>query len=103
MKGRTTGEKKIKEERKDKEKKDGDKGENRLQLQPGPFGEVISNYSYSRASAGELILDYSYRRALSRNFKCNNWCATGKRGVRLGVKGRDLKDELCARDHGQKY
>ena len=41
----------------------------RLQLQPGPFGELISNYSYSRASAGELILDYSYRRALSRNLK----------------------------------
>ena len=33
----------------------------------GPFGELISNYSYSRASAGELVLDDSYRRALSRN------------------------------------
>ena len=31
---------------------------NRLQLQPGPSGEIISNYSYRRASAGELILHY---------------------------------------------
>ena len=52
---RKTGEKKMKGERKDKEKekkeKDGDEGENRLQFQPGPFGEFISSYSYSRASA----------------------------------------------------
>ena len=53
-------------ERRKRKKKYGDKGENRLQLQPGFFGELISSYSYSRASAGELILDYSYRRALSR-------------------------------------
>ena len=47
----------------------------------GPFlGELISNYSYSRASAGELILDYSYHQALSRSSKCNNYCANGNPG-----------------------
>ena len=51
------------------------KMKNWLWLQLGPFGELLSNYSYSRASAGELILDHSYRRALSRNLKCNNYCA----------------------------
>ena len=31
---------------------------NRLQLQPGPSGEINFDYSYRRASAGELISHY---------------------------------------------
>ena len=72
----TTSDKKEKENEKEKREERRER-ENRLQLQPSPFGESISSYSYSRASAGELILDYSYRRALSRNLKCNNYCANG--------------------------
>ena len=43
-----TGAQRETEEMKSKKRK------NCLQLQPGPFGDLISNYSYSRAAAGEI-------------------------------------------------